>query len=440
MTDEGTIDLGFRPRIWQQLILPRLRRFNVLVVHARAGKTELACILLVDAALRTRWPDAEYAYVAPFLNQAKRVAWRKLKRYAKRVPGVEVNEADHCITFPNGSRIWVLGADNPDSLRGMGLDGLVVDEMAQMRGNVWGEVLRPRVMDRKGWAVFIGTVKGINAFWQLYLDALHWMQDVSDPWFAQLLTVDDTKVFDEAELNQAKRDMTEQQVRQEFYCDPTAAVDGQLIPFDLVLAASRRELLPEQYDFAPKIISVDVADAGGRSVITPSQGLMVWDQEVHRVNNMVLAGKIASLWDRWHAHACFIDAGAGSGVISRLQELKYKPIAVNFGGAPIKPEYLRKDAEMWDAALDFLEGGGVLPDDPELHAELCVRTYNYDNPANRKALEKKKKAAERLRRGLDKADSFVLKFAYPVANPSDHKRGAVVQLPTKRDRFRRRGA
>ncbi len=174
---------------------------------------------LIDAALRCDKPDGRYAYVAPFYSQAKDVSWTYFQRYAGKVPGTTFNESELRVDFPNGARIRLYGADNPDRLRGLFLDGVVMDEYADMRPSVWGEVIRPLLADRRGWATFIGTPKGKNAFWQLWDEA-------GEDWFKVMLKASETGLIAADELEAAKKQMTEDQYAQEFECSFEAAIMG----------------------------------------------------------------------------------------------------------------------------------------------------------------------------------------------------------------------
>src|SRR5262245_57420872 len=144
----------------------RSERFAVLVAHRRAGKTVATIQDKIKRAVISPLPHGRYAYVAPFLAQAKEVAWEYLKRFAEPVI-VDLSEAELWIEVIGGARIRIHGADNPDRLRGTYLDGVVLDEYADMRPSVWGEVIRPMLADRQGWATFIGTPMGHNAFYEV---------------------------------------------------------------------------------------------------------------------------------------------------------------------------------------------------------------------------------------------------------------------------------
>jgi phage terminase large subunit len=186
-----------------------------------AGKT-VACVAdLIDAALRCEKPSPRFAYVAPLFVQAKDVAWTYLKRMTRDIPGVAFNEAELRVDLPGDRRIRLYGADNYDRLRGIYLDGVILDEYADMPPAAWGEVIRPALADRKGWAVFIGTPKGRNAFWEVYERS-----KVDGEWFASVLKASETGLLDASELNAARQEMTPEQYDQEFECSFEAAIIG----------------------------------------------------------------------------------------------------------------------------------------------------------------------------------------------------------------------
>lgn len=185
-----------------------------------AGKT-VACVNeLLTRALATSKHNARYAYVAPYYHQAKQIAWDYLKRYGSSVI-VKISESELSVDLVNGSKIRLFGADNPDSLRGLYMDGVVLDEYADMRPSVWGEIVRPMLADRKGWAVFIGTPKGHNAFYDIYQLAVQ-----SDDWFTLVLRANESGLLDADELADARKVMTIDQFEQEFECSFEAAIHG----------------------------------------------------------------------------------------------------------------------------------------------------------------------------------------------------------------------
>ncbi len=218
-----TVSTGYQPRPLQADLHRRLRRFSVLVCHRRFGKTVLTINELIDRALRCKLERPRYAYIAPFRNQAKQISWDYLQAHLRPIPGVAFNQAELRADLPNGARITVYGADNPDALRGIYLDGVVFDEFAQMPQRLWSEIIRPALADRRGWAVWIGTPMGRNAFWQIY----EYARTTDDPeWFAAMYRASETGIIDPAELEASRQEMTPDQYEQEWETSFDAAIIG----------------------------------------------------------------------------------------------------------------------------------------------------------------------------------------------------------------------
>lgn len=414
--DGKVIDLGFRPRPWQAECFRRLKRWSVLVVHRRGGKSVFGVMLLIDRALRfvpqPGWGPGRFFYVAPEKAQAKGVSWDYLKRFASPVPGVKINEAELSIDFPNGSRIKVEGADDPDRLRGVYIDGIVLDELADMKPQTWGEVVRPALADREGWALFIGTPKGTNLLSEMFFAAQH------DPsWYAARLTVNDTGAIKPEELEQARRQMSESQYAQEFLCDFAAGNSNALLSVHQVEEACRRTILGPEIERMPRIIGVDVARQGDdRTCIFRRQGLMAWPPHVMRgADAMQVAGHVAKHMAEWKPDAVFIDGsgGYGAGVIDRLRSMGHICTEVQFGGKAGDDRFVNKRTEMWWELAEWVKGGGAIPNLPELKLDLCAPTY--DLKTDRLRLESKDNIKARGLPSPDLGDALALTFAYPVA-------------------------
>jgi phage terminase large subunit len=207
------------------------KRWGVVVCHRRFGKTVWAINHLLKAALTTP-NNARFAYFAPFLKQAKSIAWDYLKHFSRPIPGININETELRVDYPNGSRIRLIGADNPDSQRGVYLDGAVLDEYAQMQPSLFTEILRPALSDRKGWCVWMGTPKGRNQFYDIHEKAKN------DPaWHVALYKASETGILDAAELASARQMMSADEYDQEYECSWIAALKGAY--FSTELAAAR---------------------------------------------------------------------------------------------------------------------------------------------------------------------------------------------------------
>jgi hypothetical protein len=407
-----TIDIGYKPHSFQLKIHREAKRFTVVVAHRRFGKTYCSVMTLIHAALATKKLDARFGYIAPFLKQAKQIAWDYLRRFSSKIPNVKINESELSIEYPNGSRVRLFGADNADAMRGLYFDGIISDEMADFKPNVLGDIIRPALADRKGWAMFIGTPKGLNKFSELYNMAA----SGEDPeWTAMMFRVDETDLIDKNELDSSKSLMSDAQYRQEWLCDFSAACDNVLITIDMVSEASRRIMREADLQGAPRIIGVDVARFGeDRSVIQRRWGLAALAPIVLKdIDNMDLAARVAGVINEWNPDAVFIDAGRGEGVIDRLRQLGYSVVEVNFGGKPNNNHYADKRSEMWDLMKQWIEAGGIIPNELSLKTDLCVPTYSFD-AMNRMRLESKDKIKERGLKSPDLADALALTWAHPV--------------------------
>lgn len=411
--------IPYRPRFPQDEIHKQLEthRFCVLVAHRRLGKTVLSVNHLIKRAITDRKERGMYAYLAPFRNQAEQIAWGYLKHYMSQIPAISINEQKLSILLPNGATIRIFGADNPDALRGMYFDGVVIDEVAQIKPTLWGEVIRPALADRKGWAAFIGTPKGINLFSQLYDQALNLMSKGDPDWSAMLYSVEQTHVIDEKELAALKVEMSENEFRQEFLCDFSAAQDNGLIPIDDIRAAANKFYRESEYMGAPLIYGIDVARFGSdASVIFKRRGLVAFKPIVIRkFDNMALADRIAVEMAKEKPEAVFIDSGAGQGVIDRLRQMRFDVVEVPFGAQAIdKEQFANRRMEMWWHMAQWIKQGGAIPPDPILQGDLGAPTYGY-TPKGPKILEAKDKLKERIGRSPDLADALALTFAAPVA-------------------------
>lgn len=213
--------IPYAPR---KLFLPfheRAERFAIGVAHRRCGKTVATINDKIKRAITTDKQHYRAAYLAPYLKQAKDVAWEYLKRYSQPVWGKPPNESELYVELLNGARIKIYGADNPDALRGGYLDDATLDEYADMYPGIWGSIIRPMLADRLGSATFIGTPKGRNAFYDLF-ERAH-----GDPdWYPFFLPASQTGILPQSELDAARREMTPEQYDQEFECSFEAAILG----------------------------------------------------------------------------------------------------------------------------------------------------------------------------------------------------------------------
>jgi phage terminase large subunit len=231
------IIIDYSPRPLQLELHKNLKRWNVIVCHRRFGKTVFAINELIKQCMTCEHPNPRLAYLAPTYRQAKMIAWDYLKKFSRAIPDISINEAELRVDYPNGGRIQLFGCDNPDALRGLYLDGCVLDEYAQMPSTLFSEVLRPALSDRKGGAIFIGTPKGKNAFHDVYQHATE-----NENWLSAVHRVSDTQLIDEIELADAQRIMTTEEYEQEYECSWSAAIKGAVYGAEMASAVRDKRI------------------------------------------------------------------------------------------------------------------------------------------------------------------------------------------------------
>lgn len=189
-----------------------------------------------------------------------------------------------------------------------------------------------------------------------------------------------------------------------------------LLGIEDVAAAMERHYREPDYNFAAKILGVDVAREGDdSSVIFPRQGLASFPPRVMRnVDSTFGAGAVTRKWEEWGADACFVDntGGFGGGWIDRLRDLGRNPVAIHFAAKATDQRYANKRAEMWFKMAEWVKGGGALPNIPGLAAELTTPTYSFKG--DQLLIEPKEDIKKRLGRSPDLADALALTFAQPV--------------------------
>lgn len=185
-------------------------RFVVIVAGRRFGKTVLALVKIIALALSKR--KSNIWYICPTYKQAEMIAWKMLKDMLPREVIVSTNEVKLSIQLSNGSEICLKGAENEDSLRGVGLDFVVLDEYAQMKPNVWDEIIRPMLTDKKGKALFIGTPQGKNILYELYQRGANG----EEGWASYRFKTIDNPFIEASEVEAARKQLPEVIYRQEY--------------------------------------------------------------------------------------------------------------------------------------------------------------------------------------------------------------------------------
>ena len=251
---DRTLDISLLP--WQQEVWNNQARFKVVAAGRRTGKSRLAAYLLIVNALQT--DRGHVFYVAPTQGQARDIMWQTLLEVGHPViEGSHINNLQ--IKLINGATISLKGADRPETMRGVSLKYLVMDEYADMKPEVWEQILRPALADQKGQALFIGTPMGRNHFYDLYL---YGSQGNDETFKSFHFTSFDNPILDAGEIESAKRNMSSFAFRQEFMAS-FEALGGELFKEDWVKFS---EDAPERGDY---YIAIDLAgfeDEGAKKV------------------------------------------------------------------------------------------------------------------------------------------------------------------------------
>jgi len=203
-------DLNIKLLPWQQSVWDSDARFKVVAAGRRTGKSRLAAYLLIFYGLQVK--AGHVFYVAPTQGQARDIMWQSLLEVGHPViKSSHINNLQ--ITLINGATISLKGADRPETMRGVSLKYLVMDEYADMKPEVWEQILRPALADQKGGALFIGTPMGRNHFYELYTYATIEEDDTYHGWH---FTSYDNPLLDPEEIDVAKKSMSSFAFRQEF--------------------------------------------------------------------------------------------------------------------------------------------------------------------------------------------------------------------------------
>jgi hypothetical protein len=205
------MNLSFELLPWQKEVFQDKTRFKVIVAGRRCGKSRLSAVALLVEGLKCPQGSA-VMYVAPTQGQARQIIWDLLMELGRDViQSSHVNNMD--ITLINGAKIYVRGSDRPDTLRGVSLTFLVLDEVADIKADTWEKVLRAALSDKKGNALFIGTPKGRNWFYDMYNLGL---DGDDDEWKSWHFTTKDNPLIDPKEVDAAKKTLSSFSFKQEY--------------------------------------------------------------------------------------------------------------------------------------------------------------------------------------------------------------------------------
>ncbi len=256
MTQQIQVQVPYKPREFQRTIAQQLRakRFGVVVCHRRFGKTVLGVNLLQQGATTCDKPRPRYAFIGPTYRQAKATAWDYVQHYARAFnvgtyQGVTFHQQELRADFAhNHGQIRLYGSDNPDSLRGIYNDGVVLDEFGMHPAKTFSEVISPTLVDRGGWALFLGTPNGKNQFYDIAQHAQYEQSKGSKDWFYAEYKASQTGLLDADYLAQARAVMTEDEFNQEFEASFEASVRGAIYAKEIQAARDAGRVTRVPYD------------------------------------------------------------------------------------------------------------------------------------------------------------------------------------------------
>ena len=284
-------------------------RFKVLSAGRRWGKTRLGVNECLDAASkggRAWWVSPSY--------KTSEVGWRPLRQIARKIPNAEVRLADRMVILPGGGLVAIRSADNPDSLRGEGLDYVVMDECAFMQKEAWTEAIRPALSDRLGKALFISTPKGRNWFWEVYQRGIRG----EEGWQSWTFPTVSNPYIEASEVEAAKRDLPEIIFRQEYLAE---FIDDSGGVFRRVQEAAILE--PQEPQAGRQYVAgVDVASSVDFTVVTvldAESKEMVYLDRFNRVDYPVLIDRLESVYHRYGLTSMIVESNSiGRPVIDEL--------------------------------------------------------------------------------------------------------------------------
>ncbi len=349
-----TTKINAKPHAGQLEVHNSDARFKVLSAGRRWGKTRLGVNECLDAASkggRAWWVSPSY--------KTSEVGWRPLRQIARKIPNAEVRLVDRMVTLPGGGFVAVRSADNPDSLRGEGLDFVVMDECAFMQKEAWTEAIRPALSDRLGKALFISTPKGRNWFWESYQRGING----EEGWQSWTFPTVNNPYIQASEVEAARRDLPEIVYRQEYLAE---FVDDQGGVFRRVQEAA---ILSPQEPQADKqyVAGVDVAASVDFTVVTVMDAEsreMVYLDRFNRVDYPVLIDRLESVYRRYGLTSMVVESNSiGRPVIDEL-------VTRGLNIVPFTTTSATKQAIIQNLQAAFENGQILVLDEPVLIGEL----------------------------------------------------------------------
>lgn len=354
------------PHVGQAEVHNHPARFKILSAGRRWGKTRLGVNECLDVAAnggRAWWVSPSY--------KTSEVGWRPLRRMGTAIPGAEIRKVDRQVNLPGGGSVTVRSADNPDSLRGEGLDFVVGDECAFMLERAWTEALRPALSDQLGGALFISTPKGHNWFWRLWQRGMDEQESEYQAW---TFPTSNNPYIDPGEIEEAQRTLPERIFQQEYlamFVDDAGGVFRRVME-----CATAVEHTTAKKD-VQYIAAADVAtlvDFTAVCVLDIANQEQVYLDRFNRVDYSVLEDRLEALYNRFHLQYMIVEINSiGQSVVENLVRRGMTII-------PFTTTNATKQAAIQKLQGAFEHGNIKILNDPVLIGELQayegVRTPN----------------------------------------------------------------
>ena len=382
-----TIPYNFEPAPHQLDPLSTWARFVVLVWHRKAWKTTTALNKLIREAAKT---PATYWYISPYLNQSRKIVWEDpemLQRYCPPEIWENRNNSGLFIPFPNGSKLYILGADNPDALRGPNPRGVVLDEWDDQDPSIWGAIIQPiMIANPESWCWFTGTYKGRKDLHAKYTYAMNEMKEKGDDslWYASMLKASTSGIIRAEDLEEARKTTTEAFFKQEYECEPlenASAVFRNIEACTQIIDPRTGMLVPWTGIGDPKPghryqIGLDLAKYNDFTVITPFNlmNFRVYKQDrFNQINWNLQKAKVELSYLRHSkgeqkAKLVMDGTGIGDPIHDDLEKVIPNIEAINFGGG-------RREDLLNNLSLIIEQGKIKIPAEENLINEL--RSFQY---------------------------------------------------------------
>jgi len=350
----------------------RRQRWASLNTHRRAGKTVALVNDVIVGALQCPLRKPQLAYVGPTFTQAKRIAWMYLKDYSEKYWSKPPSESELKVTLHGDRTIYCLGADNPDSLRGMYLDGGVGDEYALWRPSVFTAVIRPALSDRNGWWVFASTPRGKNLFYRTHRQA-----ETDKDWFALTLKASESGIISAEELVDLRKDMDPEEFAQEYECSFDAALKGAIYAEEVnTLFYDKRASANSLYDpnlpthvvfdlgFTDSTVAIWWQEANDGTIrivnVEATQGKDIF-HHIERISQFTTQGELGDVWLPHDARAKNLQTGRS--IVEQFLENDIRPQIVPNHKVRDRISAARKlfprihiDADVGDDLIEALKG------------------------------------------------------------------------------------